>query len=80
MPLQIQYCIYCFSPVLHVAKEPNGQQAGDLQTELELDEMPWWKYLAKTQTAGHLATNHYSAAEQRTVKRNYPVQGDSLGL
>jgi hypothetical protein len=32
--------LYGCSPVLHVAKVPNEQQAIDLQTELELDEMP----------------------------------------
>lgn len=47
------------SPVFHEAKEPNVQQAEDLQTELELDQLPWWKYLVKTQIAGHLATDHY---------------------
>lgn len=66
--------------MLHVAREPNGQQAEDLQTELELVELPWWKYLVKAQTAEHLATGHYSATEQRKVRRNDPVQDDSLGL
>jgi hypothetical protein len=77
----IPNCVLCgYSPVLHVVKEPNGQQGADLQIGLELHEMPWWKYLVKTQTAGHLATSHYSADEQRTMKRNDPAHSDNLDL
>jgi hypothetical protein len=63
-----------------VARESSGQQGGDLQTGLELEEMPWQKYLVKTQTAGHWAISHYSATEQKTARRNDPVQDDGLGL
>lgn len=80
MSLPVQHAESGCSPVLHVAKEPNVQQAEDLQTELELDQLPWWKYLVKTQTAGHLATDHCWAAEQKTVRRNDQVLGDTLHL